>query len=251
MLICFEGLDGVGKSTIAREISQILDLRLVERPIKSLLDIGEEQSGTITERLYSSYSSNLQAMYYLMGYLSALEDSKREDIIFDRGLLSTYYFSFNDMNSFLFDALVNNCGSPDLTIILYASIEERLRRIRARDSSDKDLDKRRLYVDGYIKYFEGVERYKLSHYLINTENLNKDEVLVLCQRLVRAYLKGNPKNQDIQELLSIKNIDNLSKMSYDDLNRCLGDYLPQEGDSPKEYSLRKGMNKNNERINNK
>jgi hypothetical protein len=41
--------------------------------------------------------------------------------------------------------------------------------------------------------------------------------------------------------LSIKNIDNLGKMRYDDLNRYLDDYLSQEGDSPKEYSLRKGI----------
>ena len=239
MLICFEGLDGVGKSTIAKTISKEMNIRLLEKPLKSLLELSPEQSKGITERIYSSYSPRLQSMYYLMGYLSVLEDAQKENVIFDRGLLSTYYFSCNDSTEFLFDSIVGNCGTPDLTIILYASIEERLKRIKSRDSEDKDLNKKRLYVDGYLKYFEGVNRYNMPYYLINTEHLNQQEVENLCKKIVSAFLKDNKPNSAIQQLLSIESMEELSKMSYNDLDISLESCLLQKSEEAKGHGLKR------------
>ena len=130
MLISVEGLDGVGKSTISKALSSSLNIPIAEKPIKKLLYLSDEQSKKITEKIYGSYSSNIQAMYYLMGYLSVLEDSKKFDLLMDRGFLSTYYFSYNVENSSLFDMFVQNYGLPDITIVLYATVESRIKRIQ-------------------------------------------------------------------------------------------------------------------------
>lgn len=63
MLISVEGLDGVGKSTISKALSSSLNIPIAEKPIKKLLYLSDEQSKKITEKIYGSYSSNIQAMY--------------------------------------------------------------------------------------------------------------------------------------------------------------------------------------------
>ena len=61
-------MDGVGKSTITKRVSKTLDIPLVEKPIDRLLCLDKEHSNIITEKIYSDYSSNVQGMYYLLGY---------------------------------------------------------------------------------------------------------------------------------------------------------------------------------------
>ena len=96
MLIVIEGLDGVGKSSVVDHISSTLNIPIISKPLNRLLELSKEQSNSIKERIHKDYSPNLQAMYYLMGHLSALEDGHRQDSILDRGFLSTYYFSSNE-----------------------------------------------------------------------------------------------------------------------------------------------------------
>ena len=90
MLISIEGLDGVGKSTLTSVLSSELKMPIISKPIKSLLELTPDQSKNITNKIYGNYSKNLQAMYYLLGYLSALEDGKNGSYILDRGFISTY-----------------------------------------------------------------------------------------------------------------------------------------------------------------
>lgn len=220
MLICYEGLDGVGKSTVSKQVSKNLGIRIIEKPVKDLLYINPKQSKQITENLYSNYSSKVQAMYYLMGYLSAIEDSRKENLLMDRGLLSTYYFSFNDENSFLFDSLVNNCDTPELTFLLYASIEERIKRIQERNTGDQDLEKRRIYRDGYDRFFEGIERYKLPYMLINTERLKPEEVSQICQTITQLAISGENIDQ-LKDLFSIANLEHLGNMDFQHLSKSV------------------------------
>ena len=65
---------------------------IAEKPIKKLLYLDDKQSKKITEKIYSCYSSNIQAMYYLMGYLSVLEDAKKNDILMERISINILFF---------------------------------------------------------------------------------------------------------------------------------------------------------------
>lgn len=51
MLISIEGLDGVGKTTISNAIMKSLNISLVEKPIRNLLDIDDNQSKKITQNI--------------------------------------------------------------------------------------------------------------------------------------------------------------------------------------------------------
>ena len=217
MLISIEGMDGVGKSTITKRVSKALDIPLVEKPIDRLLCLDKEHSNIITEKIYSDYSSNVQGMYYLLGYLSALEDSKKEDIIRDRSFLSTYYFSYNEENAPLFDIIANYYGLPDLTIILYASIDERIKRIKKRNSSDVDLNKKRLCIDDYTKFFEGIKKYNMPYLVINNEKLQAEDTALLVSTIVKLIIENKENLDNLKSIFSIENMKSISDLSIEDM----------------------------------
>ena len=218
MLINIEGLDGVGKSSVVDYISSTLNIPIISKPLNRLLELSKEQSNSIKERIHRDYSPNLQAMYYLMGHLSALEDGHKQDSILDRGFLSTYYFSSNENNMNLFDTFASTFTPPDITIVLYASIEERIRRIKSRNSSDQDLKKKRIYQDGYQKYFEALSKYNIPHLVIPTDNLNEDQVKRLVLRLIELWPTQSTR---LQELFSIQNLSYLTNLTQEEIDELL------------------------------
>lgn len=248
MLVSVEGLDGVGKSSITNFLSSSLNMPIVEKPIKKLLYLDDEQSKKITEKIYDCYSSNIQAMYYLMGYLSVLEDAAKDDILMDRGFLSTYYFSYNKENSALFDMFVTNYGVPDLTIVLYASVKERIKRIKNRNISDDDLKKKRLYVDGYDKYFEALKKYNMPYLLINNENLSLEETSSLVLTLLKLVIEKRENLDILKNLFSIENLFLINQYSFQEVNNLISSKINSNVSINKMKVLRKRSN-NNETIN--
>lgn len=204
MIISVEGLDGVGKSSLAKNLARALDISLIEKLTVSLLDLSFEKSESIKNKIYSEYKPNLQAMYYLLGYVGIIESKK--ECIMDRGFISTYYFSYNEETSNLFDFVANNYGFPDLTILLYASIDERVKRISQRDSFDEDLKRNRIYRDNYDKYFDAIKKYNIPHIVINTENLTEDEVLSLTLKLLKKYMRSDKDRKEVLEEYSIDSL---------------------------------------------
>lgn len=217
MIISVEGLDGVGKSSLTASLSDTLKMPVITKPIKSLLELTPEQSNNITKKIYSVHSKNLQAMYYLFGYLSALEMGKNDNYILDRGFISTYYSSCSKENINLFDFFANNYGFPELTILLYASIDERIKRIVGRNNSDNDLKKIRIYKDNYDKHFEAIRRYNIPHIAINTENLSELEVTSITLDAIKLWLKDGAMQEFVMNLFNIDNLQSYNNLTYQEL----------------------------------
>lgn len=157
-------------------------------------------------------------MYYLLGYLSALEDGKNGSYILDRGFISTYYFSSGEENKELFDFFALNYGFPELTVLLYASIEERIKRITNRSSLDKDLMKTRIYKDDYTKHFEAIRRYNIPHIAINTEKMNELEVASLVLNAIKLWRIDDDNRKFIMDLFSIDNLQSSNNLTYQELS---------------------------------
>ncbi|MEG1363893.1 MAG: deoxynucleoside kinase [Clostridia bacterium] len=222
MLVCIEGMDGVGKTSIIDILKKELDFKKYEKSIENLLNLDFSKCKDITYNVCSNYSKKVEAMYFLLGFMTVYEKSREENIIMDRGILSTYYFSNNNDSNFLFESFFENKIYPDLNIILYADIEERIKRIISRNPDDEDLLKKRIYKNGYDKYFECISKYDLNSIIINNTNMTLEETANICKRIIKIIITN--QCSELLNILSIKNIELQKNICYNEFESIVSNY---------------------------
>ena len=173
MVVAVEGMDGVGKTAIARHISEKYDFLFMEKPMHYFYNDGKENGYkdllTVCDRLYEINDDVIKAWYFSMGNLYATRMFREQDIVFDRHLVSNYYWNANNESAPIFDLLVQLGGIPDMTFLLYASPEERMKRIRGRNPNDTDLTDPDMLDDGKDKMLEFINKYNLPYVFIDTD----------------------------------------------------------------------------------
>lgn len=179
MKIAIEGMDGVGKTTLAKELCEKYNFKYIERPIKEMfgLERGTKEYEHIDMRENEIYDSNnlkLRAWLTGMGNIYAL--MQEGDYILDRSYLSNYFWAGNKETERIFETMIDLVGTPDLTVILFASTETRLNRISKRNGKDRDLGDLEVAQFGYDKMSYFVRKFKIPYVAINTENKTPEEV---------------------------------------------------------------------------
>lgn len=208
MLVAIEGMDGVGKTSVVNKVSSDMGIIKVEKPGQQIFNLSSNEERDLIYKLYNYESNDLTAWYYFMCYMTVKKQYEKEDIaITDRSFLSTYYYDFKEQNSTLFDSFIKTGGAPDMSIILYASPTCRLDRIRKRNSNDNDLQRQKVLIDGYNRYIEGAEKYKIPYMIINTEIFNLDETSEICKTIISNLKDKNlGRIEFLQGLFSVQNL---------------------------------------------
>lgn len=179
MRIAIEGMDGVGKTTLAKILVKKLDYEYVDKPFKFLFDglnLDENEIKNIEWKLYETQDEALITLFYGMGLLYGTRCNLSENIIYDRHFVSNYYWHGTEETEALHNELIKLCGEPDLTILLKAKISTRMQRIYDRNHDDKDLSNCAMYDDGYDKMEKFLESNGFDYIVIDTDNLMPDEV---------------------------------------------------------------------------
>lgn len=178
MVIAIEGMDGVGKTEIAKYISEKYGFSYIYKPLNNFYNSTNSTDDMMktAKKIYEVDSSVLRAWYIGLGNVYTIQMNQDKNIVVDRHYVSNYYWNGDEQSDPVFETLINTCGKPDLTIILYASVEERMKRIMKRDSSDPDLKDPEKYDDGLGKMSYFVQKYNLPYKIINTENLSIEDV---------------------------------------------------------------------------
>ena len=179
MRIAIEGMDGVGKTTLAKILVKKLDYEYVDKPFKFLFDglnLDENEIKNIEWKLYETQDEALITLFYGMGLLYGTRCNLSENIIYDRHFVSNYYWHGTEETETLHNELIKLCGEPDLTILLKAKISTRMKRIYDRNHDDKDLSNCAMYDDGYDKMEKFLESNGFDYIVIDTDNLMPDEV---------------------------------------------------------------------------
>lgn len=105
--------------------------------------------------------------------------AQKGKVITDRHLVSNY--------ELYFDELVEACGCPDITFVLYVSSSERKRRVLSRNPEDPDLKdlKRKIFSDEpYIKIRDFLEKYEMLYEMVDATKMNLTEVVeYICNRI--------------------------------------------------------------------
>ncbi len=177
--ISIEGMDGVGKSTICKELSKHLNYRFVEKPLHYLFsnpkDITLYQQ--ISKRVNQNEDRTFTAWYYGLNNIYLYTLFSNENIITDRHIVSNYCWSGTADNEDIYDMILSKIGKPSLTVILYATPEVIRSRLIQRNPKDGDLKKVLQAEENYKKMLYFCEKKKLPFIQIDTSHLSKNQVV--------------------------------------------------------------------------
>lgn len=191
MIVAIEGMDGVGKTTVAKSIEKDFNYKYVKDPLKELLEIDEEHLRKISDKIFNFDDVRIKAWYLSLGDIYALKHYKNENIVMDRHILLNYFWNGNENSEDIFETQINLFGRPDLTIILYANPNIRMKRISERNPNDPDLYKENMKIYGYDKLTNFLEKYKYNYVIVNTEELSIQEVIEKCKEIIEESMKEN------------------------------------------------------------
>lgn len=198
MIITIDGLDGAGKSTLAKSLSEKLGYEYIDKPIYELFNVKGDDNYLydeiyhIQDLIYNKTDSNTLKSYFTgLSLLYIKECMSDKDLIIDRGLLSAFAFN-GDMNSKpVFETLINLGVFFDAAIIVTVSNEERIKRIKKRNENDPDLELDKIRILRYDSMNQFIlEHPELPCHTINTDNLTQEEVLDEALNYISSLTNG-------------------------------------------------------------
>ncbi len=195
MKIAIEGMDGVGKTTLAKKLAQEYNFKYIEQPLMDFFEIDNLDTkaiyGMICNKLYQFNSEIPKAWFFGLGNIYTFLKYKDENIIVDRHFASNYFWNGTEETNGIFKTMIDLVGVPDLTIVLYASIETRNNRLKRRDALDRDISDPEKQVLGSDKMINFLENFHIPYVLINTEGKIKEDVFNEAKSIIdRLQLDG-------------------------------------------------------------
>ena len=196
IVIAIEGMDGVGKSTIAKMIANDFKMKYIEKPLTNLFDIpklkGKDNLSLISNNIYNLDDERIKACFFGLGNIYSVLFNQNEDIVIDRHFVSNYFWNGTERSEIIFKSMIDLVGKPDITILLYASVNTRMERLYIRNQNDYDLTDPEKKVLGYDKMLDFLDKYELPYILIDTEGKTIEEVYSEVYKVVSS-LRENYK----------------------------------------------------------
>lgn len=203
MQIAIEGMDGVGKTTIAKKLATDFNFMYIDKPLHYLLTGTEEESivelNKILRKMYDLDDPVIKSWMIGLGNLYSCRQFKDKNIVLDRHLVSNYFWNGDKESNPVFKTMIELMGTPDMTILLYASPQTRRQRLYLRDKNDRDLSDPEIWVEGYSKMKKFLEDFNIPYIPINTENRSVEQVYELVRKKVEKCIKKEEKEYGIVE----------------------------------------------------
>ena len=195
MMIVIEGMDGVGKTTIAKYIAEKYNFKYIDKPLKYFYISGGEKDEEffmkVSSDMYDMEDKAIKSWYFGLGNIYAARKFKDENVVLDRHLVTNYYWNGDEASEPIYETLIEFSGKPDLNILLYASPSTRRKRIISRDKADPNLSDPDLFEDGHNRMIYFLEKFDLPYVVINTENKTLDEVKEMVDKEVNKVITKN------------------------------------------------------------
>lgn len=191
MKIVIEGMDGVGKSTVAKEIARRIGAKYVDGLLVGFLQENGMSSSEIdsVRKAIELCSENENSIIrtWLYGFANLFNLMHYDtDLVIDRHCLTTFYYNGDENSMKIYRMMQELSGKPDIVILLRASEQTRRARITARNCLDSDLGNPRKMVYGYDEMENAAKLLNLSYRIVDTDDKDisqvVDEVLNIIRR---------------------------------------------------------------------
>ena len=196
MMIAVEGMDGVGKTAISKHICEQFGFNYIEKPLHYFYNDGADKKYEdlmkVANRMYDINDSIVKSWYFSLGDIYVARMFANQDVVIDRHLVSNYYWNGDYESELIFKTLIETSGTPDLTILLYATPKTRMERLKKRNEDDPDLSDPDKMDDGYNKMIYFVEKFNLPCIVIDTDDKSLDEVKQIVDSEIKK-IKGQSK----------------------------------------------------------
>ena len=191
MKIAIEGLDGVGKTLVAKYVAEKYNLNYQRDFLENMLNLSEEQFFDMKRKL-SEYDE-VRSLLFLSSLVYAYQHSG-DNVVFDRFILSEYYYDGCAENKEWFEVFNKKLYIPDLTIILYANDKIRVDRIKKRNSNDADLGKIYDSTEIYGKMIKYADSCNMNYVILDTSELTVEEVKCEVDKSILKYVEKEKDN---------------------------------------------------------
>ncbi len=185
MIIAVEGIDGTGKTSVAKELSKQLNFIYVEKPFQSLVSSKNEYT-LIKKNLNAISNREALLWFYGIGNVCLKAKHSNDNVVADRYLLSNYSWWSNEETDYIFDAMVKTTGVPELTVLLTADVETVSKRLIERNGNEKENYKT-TYIDSIEKRMNlYIERYRMPVLEINSALYSIDEIVDMIKTKLKS-----------------------------------------------------------------
>lgn len=207
MIVAVEGLDGSGKTSIAKYISECYNYDYKKDYLENMLNLSEKEFFLIKDKI-NDYLE-VRTLLFMSSLVYTFQTIKK-DTVLDRFILSEYYYDGCIESKEWFEVFVNKTFLPDLTFILYAGDEIRKKRIYKRNKNDNDLNKVNNGEDLYNKMLSFANKYNLNYVLINTNNLNLEQTKRMIDSYMVAFINSY-RGEECQKAKKLQYLNNASQ----------------------------------------
>ena len=199
MIVGFEGLNGVGKSTMAKKFAKEFGYKYISRPIYNVFGADDNYLGVeykvatqVEDKIYNKKNNyELKACLTGLGLLYVHKVMNNENLVIDRDLLSNFSYNGTNESLPLFEAFFKMGVYPDITFLLYASKDEIIKRIIKRNPNDSDLTDEDVVNQSYEKILKFVNLYEIPAIIIDTTEKSEEQVF---EEIKMKYLEVVEKN---------------------------------------------------------
>ena len=202
MVISIDGADGVGKTTLAKQLSKHINFDYIKDPLDEIVRIlgNKEKNIEATKKakthVFHTGKTDAQIANFLCRSLLSLKKKTTDrNLVIDRDMMSAAVYNLNDETEPLFDYFLKENIAGDICIFLYATQTCRIQRLieRAKRIGDEhnDLNNDRVLSLDSTRTIEYIKSRNINSIIVDTTNKNAQQVF---EEVVDLLLK-NPTFQ--------------------------------------------------------
>lgn len=189
MIYAIEGMDGVGKTSCAKLLAEHLGYDHISTPVQNFF-VGGNKNPEFKNTMNIMYDMTDKVVKsYFIGLGNLVACRNKDNMVLDRHFASNYFWNGGPESDMVFHNLIALIGKPDMTFLLRASVETRLKRLYGRDPNGWDLIDPEKHVLGHDKMEEFLIKFEIPYKAIDTDHKSERQVFHIIKNEVNSIVK--------------------------------------------------------------